>query len=167
VGEQKLEIDGETYWLRRLGAIDGSRFLVRAAKLFGPSLRSLALSDDAPGFILSVLSSDQPGKKLAELMKGGDYSVFALLYNASDAFEEEPLIELIDLVLVGQLTGLVGGDQCKLDDLKTYETVVGRACEKHGPFHQLKLLWAAVRANLGPTFGGGDTSSQTASATPE
>jgi hypothetical protein len=167
VGEQKIDVDGETYWVKRLRPMEASRFLVRCIRFFGPSVRSLALSDNAPGFIQAVLGSDAPGKVLAEKLKGGDFSVLTLIYNASDDLDEEKLVELIDLALVGQVSAMVGGEKCGLDDLATYETVVGKAIEKHGPFHQMKLLWAAIRVNLGPISGGGGTNPPPASATPE
>lgn len=160
-----LEVDGVAYQLRRLGAMDALRVDTMAGRMLGPVLRALAMSDDASS-LMSALTVGESERVQAVLEKdvGAMLGMLGLtLDELAEKLDPEDVVKLAGLLFFGGRlrAPAPGGGSVEIDGADTYEHCLGPALAEHGHMHQLKLLWAALRANLGPTTAGSTTDTTT------
>lgn len=146
-------VDGELYKVRRLGPFDMLRVQTHAARMLGPVLKALALSDNAKSFLAVLTGGDE--EKIAAVLEKDVGAAFAMLGLTFDEFAEkldaDEIIELAKRLFVGRLNAPWMGARVDVEDVTTYEDVLGAQMIKHGHLHPLKLMWAALRVNMGPT----------------
>lgn len=152
-----IPVDGVTYRLRRVGAFDGLRLDVLALKMVGPIVKALALSDNAKGILAAFTGGDEA--KVSELLDKDVGAALALLGlsldEIADKLQGDAVIAATRLMfLKGRLNAPYGEHRVDVDDESTFDEIVTHYSHKHGHTHALKLLWAGLRANLGPTIAG-------------
>jgi hypothetical protein len=156
-------VDGELYKVRRLGPFDMRRVQTAAARMLGPVLKALALSDNAKGFLAALTGGDEA--QIAAVLEKDVGAAFAMLGLTFDEFAEkldaEEVIELEKRLFIGRLNAPWSDARVDIEDEKTYEDVVGALMVKHGHLHGLKLIWAALRVNMGPTTAASPSPSAT------
>lgn len=168
--EHDLEVDGVRYNLTRMGPFDALRFDAAGSRMLGPLLRSLAMSDNAKGFLAALSGADEA--KVAEVLSADLGAGLAMLGvgidEIADKIDADVVIDLTKRMLVGRLIAPhpAHGKPVEISDVETYEEVIGMHMAAHGHLHQLKLLWAALRANLGPTSAGSPPPTTTPKASP-
>jgi hypothetical protein len=160
--KQKIEVDGLTYWVTKCGPFDALRVDALGGKVLGPLFRALATSDSARGVLATMIQGgeskleDVLERDAGELMMALGLSLDDLLAKFSGA----DLIEAVRLLVIGKVScPYAGAPEVLIEDATTYEDIMASAMDKHGHLHQLKLLWACLRANLGPTTAGRSTDS--------
>lgn len=166
-----LEVDGVKYKLRRFGGWDALRFDAAAGRMLGSVLRALAVSDNAKDLLGALVGADKDQEKadrlqaLLEADVGAALGMLGLgIDEMMDRLDVEVLIDLTKRMFVGKLTAPRLGHPVEIDNDETYDEVIGLLMVEHGHMHQLKLLWAGLRANLGPTSAGSRSSTTTPKA---
>lgn len=168
--EAKVTVDGETYWVRRIGPFDQLRLAGLGARVLGPLFKALASSSNARELLGNVLSGDE--EKLKDVLDGDVATVvFGLLGltldDLVDRIDGNDLIAAVRLCVVGKTaTPFSDVARMNLSSDEDYEEVMAARSAKHGALHQLKLLWSVVQTNLGPTTAGDATTSPEASPAP-
>jgi hypothetical protein len=153
-----VDVDGVAYRLKRIGPFDALRFDTAGSRLLGPLLRALALSDNAKGVIQAMTGGDHA--KIAEVLESDVGAALAMLGigidGVADRLDADVVIDLVRRMFIGRLVAPhpILGTPVEIADDDTYEQVIGHQMAVHGHLHQLKLLWAALRVNLGPTSAG-------------
>lgn len=151
-------VDGVVYRLQRMSPFDALRFDTAGSRLLGPLLRALALSDNAKDVIAAMAGGDQ--SKLAAVLESDIGAALAMLGigidGIADRLDADVVIDLARRMFIGRLVAPhpILGTPVEVADDNTYEQVIGHQMAVHGHLHQLRLLWAALRVNLGPTSAG-------------
>jgi hypothetical protein len=164
--KHKIEVDGLAYWVVQCGPFDALRLDALGAKAMGPLFRALASSESAREIIKKMFKGGEKefGAELDRMLDGNTGEIMMALGLSLDDllanFGGEELIEAVGLLVIGKVSGpYLGAPEVLIEDVGTYEDIIGAAMDKHGHMHQLKLLWACARANLGPTTAGRSTDS--------
>jgi len=162
--EHKVVVDGVTYYITKADPFAAMKLVALGRKFLGPGLRAFSTAKDMKGMIGNLLGKD--GESLALLLDSEiTPALFDSLADLADSFAdkltEDDLIKAVNLVLVGNLAGpLDAQPKFNYEDEDTYLMAMSEQIEKHGHMHQLRLLWAALRVNLGPISAGSPTSSR-------
>lgn len=165
-----IVVDGVSYKLTRMGALDALRFDAAGSRILGPLFRALAGSDDVKGLVSALTGADEA--KIGEVLTKDVGAALAMLGLGIDEIAEkidpEALVDLAQRMCLGRLVAPhpVAGMPVLLEKADDYDLVIGLQMSAHGHMHQLKLLWAGLRANLGPTSAGSPSSTTTPKASP-
>jgi len=178
--QHEITIDGETYWLTTADAFSQLALDEVGAKLLGHLFRVLVKSRgvvDSVGALLMEMSpllqnreefdaAMQMGivefvrSNFLETETGRDVieQGLHLLAEAAELLSQtltrEDMMTVIENALLKCLEAQWQGQRVKIGDKLTYRQMMDERIEKHSSHHQRKLMWEAVKLNLGPTIAG-------------
>lgn len=167
--EHKIVVDGETYWVTRVDPFGAARLLALGRKMVGPLLHAFAKSGTIKGVFDEVVGRPGGFTEILDHELGPAFfeTIGEVLDRFGDKIDAEDLIQLIRLTVIDHVAGPYG-DQPKLyyEDDDTYLQAMSEQIDKHGHLHQIRLVWAVLRVNLGPISAGSPTTHRKDEAVP-
>lgn len=140
---KKITLGLHAYKIRQMGGMDAFRAQALLLRAVGEPLALIIGAVKSPENLLDL---DLGGGEILDL-------VSRALPVLADRLDGEDLVKLAKLLIVGNVSAFIEGQEIEIEDVETYEDIVGA----RGPWHGLQLLQACVSFNFLPRGAAGDT----------